>query len=972
MPPEQETVKRSEDREMGAVQAAILIVDDHPANLLALEATLTPLGHRVVRAKSGEEALKRLLQENFALILLDVMMPGLDGFQTAAIARQREMSRATPIIFLSALSKGPGDFLKGYAHGAVDYMVKPFDPEILRAKVEVFVELYLGREQNRRQAAALRERDRERTELQRVATEDRHARKQAEAGEALYQVIAESIPQQLWTSAPDGALDYVSPLVASYFKQPAAKILGAGWQDVIHPDDLAECVKRWTFSLTTGEEYEVEFRLRRHDGVYHWHLGRAVALRNAAGAIIRWFGTNTDIDDRKRAEAALLHREAALRDSEERLRIALDAGQMGAWEWSIGSGEIHWSEPLERMHGLAPGSFAGTFEACQSDIHPQDRELVLRTISESVSAKKPHGLSYRIIRPDGQVRWLEARGKLVFDGGGQPVRLVGVCSDITERREAEDRAQRLVQEKTARLAAEAAEEGLRQVMESISDPLFILDANWVITYLNAGAATILGKSHQALLGSNLWKLFPESVGGRFYVEYHRARDERAPVSIEHYYPALESWFEVKAYPTSDGRLTVHYRSITARKRAEELLKRQVRHAALRADVGLALSHQLEFADVLQACCQALVGHLGAAFARIWTLNHETRMLELQASAGLYTHLDGGHARVPVGKFKIGLVAEELKPYLTNDVIHDPRVGDRDWAAKNQLVAFAGYPLVVDGRCVGVVALFSREAIAGDTLEAIGSAADAIAQGVVRKRVEEALQVRAKELSRSNAELERFAYVASHDLQEPLRMVASYTQLLGRRYKGKLDAAADEFIEFAIDGANRMQALINDLLSFSRVGTTGKALVSTSLEQPLVAALANLRASIAESGAVVTHDPLPTALIDHQQLVQLFQNLIGNGIKFHGSEPPRVHVSAQTAGKEICVSVRDNGIGISPDYFERLFILFQRLHNRTEYPGTGIGLAICKKIAERHGGRIWVESAPDKGSTFFFTLKGGET
>ena len=170
----------------------------------------------------------------------------------------------------------------------------------------------------------------------------------------------------------------------------------------------------------------------------------------------------------------------------------------------------------------------------------------------------------------------------------------------------------------------------------------------------------------------------------------------------------------------------------------------------------------------------------------------------------------------------------------------------------------------------------------------------------------------------------------------------------------------------------MQALIDDLLSFSRVGTKGAALESVSLELPLASAIANLRVSIAESGAEVTSDPLPAAVVDQQQLMQLFQNLIGNGIKFRGSQAPRIHISSKQSGNEVRVSVRDNGIGISPEFFDRLFVLFQRLHNRSEYPGTGIGLAICKKIVERHGGRIWVESTPGDGATFFFTLQGGRT
>ena len=237
----------------------------------------------------------------------------------------------------------------------------------------------------------------------------------------------------------------------------------------------------------------------------------------------------------------------------------------------------------------------------------------------------------------------------------------------------------------------------------------------------------------------------------------------------------------------------------------------------------------------------------------------------------------------------------------------------------------------------------------------------------RKRSEQALRETAADLARSNADLEQFAYVASHDLQEPLQMVSSFVQLLKRRYEGKLDKDADEFIRFAVDGAERMQTLINDLLDYSRVGTRGKPLGCVDMEEVLKQTLLYLRLKLEEQHASVTHDALPDVLGDESQLVQLFQNLISNGVKFHGDEPPHVHISAAPQDGRWRFAVRDNGIGIDPQYFDRIFTLFQRLHKRGDYPGTGIGLAICKKIVERHGGRIWVESQEGQGSTFDFTL-----
>jgi PAS domain S-box-containing protein len=264
------------------------------------------------------------------------------------------------------------------------------------------------------------------------------------------------------------------------------------------------------------------------------------------------------------------------------------------------------------------------------------------------------------------------------------------------------------------------------------------------------------------------------------------------------------------------------------------------------------------------------------------------------------------------------------------------------------------------------------------LSPLGNAGEILVTAAIRnvsarKEAEAQLLQKLEEINRSNEELGQFAYVASHDLQEPLRMVASYTALLARRYKGKLGADADEFIAFAVDGASRMQRLIRDLLMYSRVGSGGQALIEISSEGALKQALLNLRGAIAENNALVTHDPLPRILADELQMVQLFQNLVGNAIKYQCPGTPKIHITATRHDEtKWMFSVRDNGLGIDPQFFSRIFGMFQRLHKREEFAGTGIGLAICKKIVERHGGSISVESELGQGSIFRFELAGNET
>jgi light-regulated signal transduction histidine kinase (bacteriophytochrome) len=242
-----------------------------------------------------------------------------------------------------------------------------------------------------------------------------------------------------------------------------------------------------------------------------------------------------------------------------------------------------------------------------------------------------------------------------------------------------------------------------------------------------------------------------------------------------------------------------------------------------------------------------------------------------------------------------------------------------------------------------------------------------AEITTRKQVEETLARQAAALQRSNEELQQFAHIVAHDLQEPLRVVSTYAQFLAQQYQGKLDAEADTFIGYMVDGAARGRALIRDLLLFSQVEGQAQEFTEINSEEVFTDTLNVLRVAVEESGATVTHDPLPAVRADALQLGQVFQNLLGNALKFRGATPPRIHISARREGRQWEFAVRDNGIGIELRHTGQVFELFRRLHPRDKYPGTGVGLAICKKIIERHGGRLWVESAPGQGATFFFTL-----
>jgi len=573
-----------------------------------------------------------------------------------------------------------------------------------------------------------------------------------------------------------------------------------------------------------------------------------------------------------------------------------------------------------------------------------------------------------------------------------------------ELRDAQDRRDR----RRAAAALDASEATYRLLFEHAADAVFIADAETNrILDANPAACALVGRSREELCAMRMEQLYPPELAATYKVmvdAHARTTDHSLLEAVVRHADghdvAVEisaSRIQVNGRPATLGIFRdITHRAEAARQEAAEhramieAAAQRNRQLSALNDLGLALAETLDLNQVYRIAYEHVSRLADADGFAISLYDPQARTLK-----AIYVVSDGRPVDVSVFP-PIVFSGEPVGGRARAIARKEPQVILKHRSANRSLVIIgeeplsAAYvPMVVKGEVTGLLEVQSQrpEAYGAAEMAWLGPAANLIGMAIEnarlyqavqhelneRKRAEVALQHTLEELKRSNADLEQFAYVASHDLQEPLRMVASFVQLLGERYRGQLDRDADDFIAFAVEGATRMQMLINDLLEYSRVDRFGRPPEPTDAEEVLERTLHDMELTIAESGATITYDPLPTVMADDMQLEQVFQNLIGNAIKFHGAEPPRIHISASAMPPEPDgrrfwrFSVRDNGIGIDPQFHERIFRIFQRLHSRQKYEGTGIGLAVCKRVIERHGGRIWVESELGKGSTFHFTL-----
>jgi PAS domain S-box-containing protein len=611
-----------------------------------------------------------------------------------------------------------------------------------------------------------------------------------------------------------------------------------------------------------------------------------------------------DVTDRRASEDAV-------KRSEDRLKLALDAGKIGVWDWDVVQNRIEWSDLVYDIHGVERGKFRGGVEDFAGLVHPEDRGRVNKAISAALLDGSPYDIEFRVIHPNGKLHWVATTARVFRNEMGEAIRMLGATTDVTARKEAEARLLR--QWRTFDTA-----------LSNTPDFTYIFDLAGRFTYINHALLSLWQRSLEDAVGKNFFELeYPPELAGHLQRQIQQVIDTKEAVrdqtpftgptgETRHYeyifVPVFAATGQVEAVAGST-------RDVTERNEAEEALRKSEER----------LTFALEAGGGVGTWDWDIAPAGGAPIAEFLEPIHPDDRGRVDANIR--------HAIEAGGDF-----AEEYRVV--------PRYGPIRW-------------VYARGRC--------HLDKAGNPVRFPG----VIFEITELKRAEENLLQSNEELKRVNRELEEFAYVASHDLQEPLRTVNIYTQLILRDI-GPESEKLSQYAGFIQRGVTRMEALIRDLLTFSRSAHAEERPVGTAdLSTSFGEALSVLKDEIERSAAVITADPLPMVQGDTSQMAHVFQNLLSNALKYRKKDAsPEIRVSAEDNGGRWVVSVRDNGIGFDPRYADRIFGLFKRLHTK-EYVGTGLGLAICKRIVERYGGRIWAESRPDEGAVFHFSLPKGD-
>lgn len=763
--------------------------------------------------------------------------------------------------------------------------------------------------------------DQEVLTMVRDVSDKAEAQRSLKESEERYRTLTETSQDMIFIFNRDTSINYVNSFAANKLSRTPEKLIGQSVRDVF-PSPLGTELANKIYQVLrckTQTTFEEKLELKYQPIWLHFSL---VPLRNEAGILTAVLAVGRNITERVQAEAALKESQEKLRQSEQQLARTLATAPIGIATCDL-HGEFKSVNPaLCEMLGYPALSLRKmslgdlVVESDRSGFQTWIRALATGDQIQSQQLQK----EYSLICKDGRELVAMIRIALVRDPENQPLQLVATIEDITQRKRSQE--QLLL---------------LSKAVESASDAIAITDCHGRSTYHNPAFVQLFGFSASELTtAGGLPILYRDpNIALEIFNTILQAGSWQGEIEMFSAQGVIRQIFlRADAIQNATGEIIAFlgiYRDITESKQAIDALAESEERFRTLADTAPVL---IWLADRYGSY---------TFFNQTW-LQYTGRSLEQEQGQGWMSQIHPEDFDRCLQEYFRAIEQGNAFRLLYRLRRKD---GEYRWLLNT------GVP---------------RKTPAGHLAGYIGSCVD-ISD---RKELEEQLAERAKQLEKSNAELEQFAYVASHDLQEPLRTIASYTQLLAKRYQGQLDEKADKYIHYVVDGAQRMQTLIDDLLTYSRVSTRGQEFRPVNCQAIFEQAIAHLRVAIRQADAEIFLDPscvpLPTVLGDETQLLQLFQNLISNAIKYRQPEVrPIIKISAQRCPNYWLFAIQDNGIGIDPQYHQRIFLIFQRLHTRNEYPGTGIGLAVCHKIVERHQGRIWVESQLGQGSTFYFTL-----
>lgn len=930
----------------------ILVVDDDQLMRMQLRELLSAVGYEVAEASNGEEALSVFTRLHPDMVLLDAMMPVMDGLDCCARLQTLPGGENTPVLMITALYD-PELVDRAFALGACDFITKPIHWPILRQRVKRVLRTSQLVQELRSQTQQAQSQE----ELLRIALSA------ARMGVWNWDIIKNQIT---WSESKE----YLFGLEKSSFDGKFETFI-----NFVHPEDREKVQQAVIQAIENDAEYDVEFRIVLADGSLRWMVSKGDVFRDDSGIELRMTGVDIDITKRKQMEEAL-------KESEQRWQLCVAGTNDGIWDRNVVTNEVFFSKRWKEMLGFEEQEIANHLNEWSSRVHPDDIERVMQLIQDHFQRKTPFYISeHRVQCKDGSYKWILDRGQALWDESGNVVRMAGSHTDITERKQTEEQLR-------------LSEERFHMVARATNDAVWDWDLLTDTLWWNETLETLFGYSREQVQASPTWRskhIHPDdkqrviadisrviNSGGVVWTNEYRFR--RADSTYAY---ILDRGYVVRNAQGEPVRMIGAMMDISERKRVQEELQRQNRRWQLFADVTLKIRQSLQIDEILQT-----------SVTEVHKLLHSDRVI-------IYKLLPDGSGTVvkeAVTEGIPGIFGEKIyDPCFAEDFIEKYRqgrinaIGDVQTANLQQCYAEFLQQLGVKANLVVPIIrsnqlwglLIAHQCIRPRywsewETELLRQLADQIGIALAQAKMLEQETRQRQELSRSNEELQQFAFIASHDLQEPLRKIKAFGDRLRITYGDVLNEQGRDYLQRMQNAASRMQTLIEDLLTLSRVTTRGQPFEPVNLSLITQEVLSDLEVRIGQVGARIEVGQLLTIDADPIQMRQLLQNLIGNALKFYRKDVPLVvkiycqflsNPSNKLLGvQELCaIYVEDNGIGFDEKYLDRIFNVFQRLHGRNEYEGTGMGLAICRKIVERHRGDITAQSKPGSGATFIVTL-----